>query len=52
MGILIGDFAVDYVRGLTWFRDFAWVFCKGILNGGFDRGFYTGILHRVFIWGF
>jgi len=46
MGILIGDFAVDFVRGLSWFGDFAWVFCKGILNGGFDRGFYTGILHR------
>jgi len=38
----------DFVRGLTWFGDSVWGFCMGNLNGGFNWGFYTGILYMVF----
>jgi len=53
MGILNEDInwgfnVEDFVRGLTWFGYFAWGFCMGNLNGGFNWEFYTGILHMVF----
>jgi len=46
MGILIGVFVEEFVRGLTWVGDFAW---------GFLRGFCKGFLRWRFngnSWGF
>jgi len=39
-GLLYGNFnwgfSRRYLRGLTWFGDFAWGFYMGILHGGFN----------------
>jgi len=44
MGILIGVFVEEFVRGLTWVGDFAWGFFKGILYGGLIGNYKQGFL--------